>query len=74
MPRRPRGARNTAPMWKKLSIVVSAVVVAWAVGFALGGNHANFLVLLVAVVVAVVADVWLVARLLGVHLSLHSWD
>jgi len=74
MPRLPRGARNTAPMWKKLSIVVSAAVVAWVVGSVLGGSHANFLLLLVAVVVAVAADVWFVARLLGVHLSLRSWD
>jgi hypothetical protein len=71
-PLRPR--RNSAPMWKKLTILVSAAIVAAVVMSALKGANVNFLVILVGVLAAVAADVWLVAKLIGVHLSLSSWD
>ncbi len=69
---RPR--RNTAPMWKKLTIVVSAVAVAVAVMAAMSSANMNFGVVFVGVLAAVAADVWVVAKLIGVHLSLSSWD
>ncbi len=72
-PRR-RPTRNTAPMWKKLTIVVSAVAVAALVMSTLSNANVNFLVMLVGVLAAVAADVWVVAKLIGVHLSLGSWD
>ncbi len=69
---RPR--RNTAPMWKKLTIIISAVVVAALVMSALSSANSNFFVIVVVVLAAVAADVWVVAKLIGVHLSLSSWD
>ncbi len=71
-PLRPR--RNTAPLWKKLTIVLSATVAAVALMSVLSSARVGFLVLLVATLAAVAAVVWLMAKLLGVHLSLHSWD
>jgi len=66
--------RNTAPAWKKAAVVVSAPV---AVVVAISVLHASTwsLVPFAALVVAVTAAaVWLVAKLLGVRLSLRSWD
>ncbi|MFA4964561.1 MAG: hypothetical protein WC709_02855 [Thermoleophilia bacterium] len=66
--------RNTAPMWKKAAVVLSAPL---AVGLIASYFHASTwsLVPFAAMVVGVAAAaVWLVARLLGVHLSLRSWD
>jgi len=72
--RQNRAPRNTAPMWKKLAVVLSAPV---AVIFVVGVLHAttwNFLVFLGLVIVVAAAAIWLTAKLLGVHLSLGSWD
>jgi hypothetical protein len=66
--------RNTAPMWKKLTIVISAAIVAAVVMSTLSGANMGFFLVLVCVLAAVAADVWLVAKLVGVHLSLRSWD
>ena len=66
--------RNTAPMWKKLAVVLSApLAVAGAVSLlhASSWGFGPYVVLIVAVAAAAV---WLVSRLLGVHLSLRSWD
>jgi hypothetical protein len=71
-PLKPR--RNTAPLWKKLTIVISATVAAVAMLSVLDSAHVSSLVLLVAILAGVAAVVWLVAKLLGVHLSLSSWD
>jgi hypothetical protein len=66
--------RNTAPAWKKVAVVLSApaaVVVAMSLLDASSWSFVPFAVLIVAVAAAAV---WLVAKLLGVHLSLGSWD
>lgn len=72
--RGPRPPRNTAPMWKKMAVVLSAPVAVVVVVSLLGANRWNFLAFLGLVVVVVVAAVWGTARLLGVRLSLRSWD
>ena len=66
--------RNSAPFWKKLAVVLSAVVALAVVGPPLHSSHLNSLVVLGVVIVVVVGAVWLAARLLGVRLSLRSWD
>jgi len=71
---KPRRQRNTAPMWKKLAVVLSAPVAAIFVVRVLHATTWNFLLFLALVVMVVVAAVWLTAKLLGVHLSLGSWD
>jgi hypothetical protein len=66
--------RNTAPGWKKFAIVLSAPV---AVVVAMSLLHAStwsFLPFVVLVVAVAAAAVWLMSKLLGVHLSLRSWD
>jgi membrane protein YdbS with pleckstrin-like domain len=69
-----RQPRNTAPMWKKVAIVLSAPVAVIVVTKLLHASSWNILPFLALVVVVVVATVWLMSRLLGVHLSLRSWD
>jgi hypothetical protein len=71
-PMRPQ--RNTAPMWKKLTIVVAAVVAVLLVVSVLHASTWNPFLFVGVVVVVAGATVWAVARLLGVHLSLGSWD
>jgi membrane protein YdbS with pleckstrin-like domain len=71
-PSRPR--RNTAPLWKKLAVVFSAPVAIIIVVRLFHINEWNFLVFFASVIVVAVAAVWGVARLLGVRLSLGSWD
>ena len=70
----PRRARNTAPAWKKFAVVLSAPV---AVVVAMSLLHAStwsFLPFVMLVVAVAAAAVWLTSKLLGVHLSLGSWD
>jgi len=69
-----RPPRNTAPLWKKLAIVVCTIVVLGIVLNALNASKLSFLPFLAVVVVVVVGMVWLMSKLLGVHLSLRSWD
>ena len=69
-----RPSRNTAPLWKKLAIVVGTLVVLGVVLNALNASKLSFLPFLAVVVVVVVGTVWLLSKLLGVHLSLRSWD
>jgi hypothetical protein len=66
--------RNTAPMWKKLSVVLSAPVAVVIVVRLLHATTWSFLPFAGLVIVVAAAAVWLVAKLLGVHLSLGSWD
>jgi hypothetical protein len=71
---RVRQARNTAPLWKKLTVVLSApVAVVVAVGL-LNANSWNFFAFFGLVVAVAAFAVWGSAKLLGVHLSLRSWD
>jgi hypothetical protein len=71
---RPRELRNTAPGWKKAIIVISAPITVAVISKVIDPNHINLFVLIALVVVAVGVVMWGVARLLGVHLSFHSWD
>jgi len=71
-PLRPR--RNTAPLWKKLTIVLSAVVAVVLVVSVLNPDRMGFFTTLVVVLVVVAGVIWGMAKLLGVHLSLSSWD
>jgi hypothetical protein len=68
----PGGQRNTAPAWKKLTIIVVAVGTVWAVGALLEGM--GFWLRALVSVAAAVAVVWVVARLIGIRLGLSSWD
>jgi len=66
--------RNTAPMWKKLTVVLSAPVAVVLVVSLLDADTWNFFLFLAVVIAVAAAAVWGTARLLGVHLSLGSWD
>ncbi len=72
--RQNRPPRNTAAMWKKLSVVLSAPVAVFIVVNLLHARTWNFFLLLGLVIVVAAAAVWLAAKLLGVRLSLGSWD
>jgi hypothetical protein len=69
-----RPPRNTAPMWKKLLVVLSAPVAVIAVVSVLHADTWNFFLFAATVIVVAAAAVWGMAKLLGVHLSLGSWD
>jgi antibiotic biosynthesis monooxygenase (ABM) superfamily enzyme len=69
---RPR--RNTAPLWKKAAIVLTAVAAMVLVLSVLNPDNMGFFATVVVVLVVVAGAVWGMARLLGVHLSLSSWD
>jgi len=71
---KPRRQRNTAPMWKKVAVVLSGPVAIVVIASPLHASTWGFLPFLGFVIVVVVAAVWLTAKLLGVRLSLHSWD
>jgi len=70
----PRRRRNTAPAWKKFAVVLSAPVAVVAAVSLLGASTWSFLPFVVLIAAVAGAAVWLTARLLGVHLSLSSWD
>ena len=68
------GTRNTAPLWKKAAIVLCAAgafAVVWRV---LSRTRIGFVPSLLVGLAATATVVWLAAKLLGVHLSLRSWD
>jgi protein-S-isoprenylcysteine O-methyltransferase Ste14 len=69
---RPR--RNTAPLWKKAAIVLTAVAAVVLVLSFLNPNSTGFFTLVVVVLAVIAGAVWGMAKLLGVHLSLSSWD
>ena len=66
--------RNTAPAWKKVAVVLSAPVAVLVAISLLDASSWSFLPFAVLTVAVAAAAVWLVSRLLGVHLSLRSWD
>jgi hypothetical protein len=66
--------RNTAPLWKKLAVVFAGPFAVIVLVRLFHINEWNFFAFLVTVVVVVVAVVWAMAKLLGVRLSLGSWD
>ncbi len=69
-----RSPRNTAPMWKKAAIVLSAPIAVAVMISVLHATTWGFFAFLALLVVVAVAAVWGTAKLLGVHLSLGSWD
>ena len=71
-PSRPQ--RNTAPLWKKMAVVLSAPVAVIVVIRLLHINEWNFFLFFVTVLVVAALAVWGASRLLHVHLSLGSWD
>ena len=74
MARRNRPPRNTAPTWKKVAILLSAPGAIVLVSSVLGASEwSPWLRGLLAVAVGA-ATVWVVAKVLGVRLSLSSWD
>jgi len=70
----PRRRRNTAPAWKKFAVVLSAPVAVVAAMSLLHASTWSFLPFVALIAVVAAAAVWLMAKLLGVHLSLGSWD
>jgi hypothetical protein len=61
-------------MWKKVAVVLSAPVAMIIVIKLLHADTWNFFLFAVVLIGAAVLAVWGSARLLGVHLSLGSWD
>jgi len=70
----PRRRRNTAPGWKKFAVVLSAPVAVVVAISLLDASRWSFLPFVALIAAVAAAAVWLTARLLGVHLSLGSWD
>jgi len=66
--------RNTAPAWKKAAVVLSAPVAVLVAISLLDASSWGLLPFAVLTVAVAGAAVWLVSKLLGVHLSLGSWD
>ena len=69
-----RSGRNTAPMWKKIAVVLSAPIAVVSVIALLNANTWNVFMFLALIIVVAAATVWGVSKLLGVRLSLGSWD
>ena len=70
--RRPR--RNTAPLWKKLAVLLSAPLAVVIVVSLLNALQWSFLPLAILIVVVAFAALWGSSKLLGVHLGIGSWD
>jgi hypothetical protein len=71
--RRP-GPRNTAPAWKKLVVVAAAVLTPVVLVTVLHASKWNFFLLGILVIGSAAAGLWVAARVVGVRLSLASWD
>jgi hypothetical protein len=71
--RRP-GRRNTAPMWKKLTIVAAAIIVPVVLVTLLNASTWNYLLFIALVVASAAAAVWVTSKLIGVRLGLGNWD
>ncbi len=69
-----RRVRNTAPLWKKLTLVVAAIATPVILVTLLNANKWNFFLFLLLVVGSAAAALWLASRLVGVRLSLANWD
>jgi len=66
--------RNTAPLWKKFAVVLAAPVAIVVMLRLFHINEWGFFLFFVTVVAIAAVAVWGMAKLLGVHLSLGSWD
>ena len=71
---RPGPRRNSAPAWKKVSVVLSAPVAMVVAIELLHINTWNPILFIVVLIAVAAAAVWGTAKALGVHLSLGSWD
>ena len=74
MARPNRPPRNTAPAWKKVAVAVSAPIAAVGIPSLLGASEWGLLPFTLLTVAVGAATVWVVAKVLGVRLSLSSWD
>ena len=70
----PKRRRNTAPGWKKFAVALSAPVAVTAAISFLDASGWSFLPFAALIVGVATAAVWLMSKLLGVRLSLGSWD
>jgi presenilin-like A22 family membrane protease len=61
-------------MWKKIAVVLSAPIAVVIVISLLNANTWNVFMFLALIIVVAAATVWGVSKLLGVRLSLGSWD
>jgi hypothetical protein len=61
-------------MWKKVAVVLSAPVAMLFIIRVLHASTWNFFVFAVVLIGVAALAVWGMAKLLGVHLSLGSWD
>ena len=66
-------ASGTTPMWKRLVIILSAVVAGIVVAFALGQAGVSTWLTIVAGAAAVLLALWVVAWLLHVRLK-RGWE
>jgi hypothetical protein len=66
--------RNTAPAWKKFAVVLSAPAAVIGAVSLFDASHWSFLPFVALIVAVAASAVWLMSKLLGVHLSLRSWD
>jgi len=71
--RRP-GPRNTAPAWKKLTVIAAAIVTPVVLVTLLNATRWNFVLFGLLVVGSAAAALWAAAKLVGVRLSLANWD
>jgi hypothetical protein len=69
-----RGVRNTAPLWKKLTLIVAAVATPVVLVMVLNATKWNFFLFALLVVGSAAAALWLASKLVGVRLSLANWD
>ena len=73
MARRP-GPRNTAPLWKKLTVVLVAIATPVVLVTLLNATKWNFFLFALLVVGSAAVGLWVAAKLVGVRLSLANWD
>ena len=66
--------RNSAPAWKKITVVLSAPGAMVLAIELLHINTWNAILFIVVLIAVAAAAVWGTAKALGVHLSLGSWD
>lgn len=65
---------GTAPMWKRLVILLSAVAVAGVVQFALRQAGVWTVLAIVVALVPGFATIWVAAKLLHVRLKRRGWE
>jgi len=71
---RQTGPRNTAPAWKKLTLIVAAIATPVVLVTLLHATKWNFFLFALLVVGSAAAALWVAAKVVGVRLSLANWD